>query len=143
MPTYRPARAAATVATMVITDKTCVGAELVGSAAGDSGSGAAVVVGASGTAHVAASAVKPVQVAHPAATQVPPLAEAPEGQNFWSLFPQLTSEATVPVAWQVFPATVKPVHPVQSAWQVLACADAPEGQKTLLLSAWHAISVGV
>ena len=83
--------------------------------------------------------VHPVQ----AAWQVLACAAAPAGQNFLSLFPQLTSEATVPVAWQVFPATVKSVHPVQSVWQVLVCAAAPAGQKTWLLSAWHAISVGV
>ena len=130
--------------------------------------------------------VKSVQVAHPAATQVSPLAEAPEGQNCLSVPPSVAQVVSVaathkpglagaavkpvqsllqsveqrlvpeqkfllPSAAQVVASgtahvaasAVKPVHPVQSAWQVLACADAPEGQKTLLLSAWHAISVGV
>ena len=57
---------------MVITDKTCVGAELVGSAAGDSGSGAAVVVGV----------VVATQSPAPVAAGAPPLAaEMPAPTN--------------------------------------------------------------
>merc|ERR1719199_2262615 len=73
------------------------------------------------TVHVLPSPVKP-------SWQVLAWAEAPAGQNLWPLFTQLVSEAAVPVAWQVLPATVKPVQPVQSFWQVLACAEAPAGQ---------------
>ena len=41
---------------------------------------------------------------------------------------------------QVLPSVVKPVHPVQSAWQVLAWAKASAGQNFLLWAAEHVVS---
>ena len=89
----------------------------------------AAQVVASGTAHVAASAVKPVQVAHPAATQVPPLAEAPEGQNCLSVPPSVAQVVSSAATHKpgLAGAAVAPVQSLQSVEQRLV----PE-QKFLL-----------
>ena len=82
--------------------------------------------------------VNPVQAAHPAATQVPPLAEAPEGQNCLSVPPSVAQVVSVA-------ATHKPglagaaVKPVQSLLQSVEQRLVPE-QKFLLPSAAQVVA---